>query len=712
MLPSETEILVLGAGLQGTGVALELARRGIPVTLVDQDPRALNRASLRNEGKIHLGFIYANDRSLGTAFLQLEGALRFRAIVEGWLAPGSDWLALSTPFHYLVAGDSVVPPERLAEHYAAVEARCRERLGQDPSLDYLGTRPRSLVRPLEPGEIAVHFDPARFAAGFATAECALDTDRLAAGLRRAVADSPAVEFLPSHVVRSIVEAAGGFRVEGDGPAGAWSIHARQVVNATWERRLALDRQVGMPPPAHLLHRLKFRVIGRLPSGLHGAPSVSMVLGRYGDVVVRRDGTAFLSWYPAGLRGWSEDLEPPREWDAACRGELEPARAREIAAEIVAGIDAWYPGVARSEPLLVDAGTIVAIGRSDVDDPASALHDRSRIGVTSRGGWHSVDPGKLTTAPLFAREAADRVEALRRAAPPRATTPAARPRVVALVPTWRAEAFIAGTLDALAAQSWPNLEILVADDASPDATAEICERYAARDARVRVLRRPRNLGWIGNVNALLREARGDYLFFAFHDDLPAPDYVERCVAALEANPRAIIAFSDLALVNQDGSREERRYDALDGVTSRLERARRVAQRRGAWWVPNRGVFRASAAQAIGGLRRHLAGEFSADWPWLLHMSMLGESAHIPELLDTKIYQERSLSREWRYGLRHWGAVTLSAAGAVSRAEIGAQEKLVLYAALADLYGRQVRNAVGRRLRALGLWPAAHASARRP
>ncbi len=42
-----TGVLVLGAGLQGAGVALELARRGIPVTVVEQDEVALNRASLR-----------------------------------------------------------------------------------------------------------------------------------------------------------------------------------------------------------------------------------------------------------------------------------------------------------------------------------------------------------------------------------------------------------------------------------------------------------------------------------------------------------------------------------------------------------------------------------------------------------------------------------------------------------------------------------------
>jgi glycine/D-amino acid oxidase-like deaminating enzyme len=405
-----TDVAVLGAGLQGAGIALELARRGVQVALIDQDPRALNRASLRNEGKVHLGFIYANDRSLTTAFLQLEGALQFRRILARWIGPGDDWLVPSTPFYYLVARDAVVASDQLEEHYAAVERRCRERLAEDPELDYLGERPQSLVRPLEDSEIATHFEPERFAAGFATAERAVHTDVLASSLRRALTEAGDITFLPSHLARTISEEGDGFCVEGDSPAGAWSIRADQVVNATWERRLALDRQLGIPPPDQLLHRLKFRVIGRLPEELHRAPSVSMVLGRYGDVVIRPDGTAYLSWYPAGLRGWTHDLEPPESWNAPCRGEVSSSQALEIASEIQAGFADWCPAMARFEAMQVDAGAIVALGRSDVDDEGSRLHDRSHIGVTSHGRYHSVDPGKLTTAPLFAIEAADRVGA--------------------------------------------------------------------------------------------------------------------------------------------------------------------------------------------------------------------------------------------------------------------------------------------------------------
>lgn len=282
-----------------------------------------------------------------------------------------------------------------------------------------------------------------------------------------------------------------------------------------------------------------------------------------------------------------------------------------------------------------------------------------------------------------------------------TGPAAPPKVVALVPAWRAAAFIGPTLDGLAAQTWPCLEIVISDDASPDATAAICERYAQRDGRFRVIRQPRNLGWTGNVNALLAQARGDYLLFAFHDDILAPEYVARCVAALEASPRAIIAFSDLTLVNQDGSREERSYPLLQGVGDRRLRAQLVARRRGSWWIPNRGVFRASAAREIGGLRRHLAGEFGADWPWLLHMSLLGEFIRIPENLCTKIYTQQSLSRTWRDGVGPTNAVALSALREVTRARVPARIKLAIGGELVRFGWRSIRQAIGRELRRHGL-----------
>ena len=75
------------------------------------------------------------------------------------------------------------------------------------------------------------------------------------------------------------------------------------------------------------------------------------------------------------------------------------------------------------------------------------------------------------------------------------------------------------------------------------------------------------------------------------------------------------------------------------------------------MPN--LHRGEIEAEIGGVRRNLAGEFAADWPWVLHMSLLGDSIRVPEQLVTKIFRPRSLSRSWRQSTWQFTAVTLSA-----------------------------------------------------
>jgi glycine/D-amino acid oxidase-like deaminating enzyme len=401
-------VAVLGAGLTGVGTALELAKRGVSVTLVDQDPRPMNRASLRNEGKIHLGLIYANAGSLRTAAQQLNGALRFRSLLGRWIGCHAERLERSTPFWYVVANDSLLSADRLAEHYGALQSLYEESVSDDRSLDYLGKRPQRLWDWCQRQTLEQHLNGDRFIAGFKTEEVAIDTDELARTLRAAVADSPFIQFLPEHSVRGVVRRHGFLRVEGTAPEGSWTIEADHVVNALWENRLAIDATLGIAAAPGWLYRLKYRVIARLPERLRDGPSVTMVLGAYGDVVIRRDGTAYLSWYPSGLQGWSHELAPPAGWAPACRGDVPEGDARRMAMEIIRHIDAWYPGIGECEPLVVDAGAIVAYGHTDVDDRSSVLHDRSRIGVVSHDGYHSADPGKLTTAPMVAVQAADAV----------------------------------------------------------------------------------------------------------------------------------------------------------------------------------------------------------------------------------------------------------------------------------------------------------------
>lgn len=276
---------------------------------------------------------------------------------------------------------------------------------------------------------------------------------------------------------------------------------------------------------------------------------------------------------------------------------------------------------------------------------------------------------------------------------------ARPAVTALVPAWNAEAFIASTLDSLAAQDYPALRVLISVDASTDRTAEVCERYAVRDARFRVLRQGVRLGWVGNVNALLAQAETPYGFFAFHDDLLDADYVSSLARLLEADHGAVVAFSDMDTADEAGELKVQRYTALAGVADPVERARRILEKAGAWWAPHRGLFRVQVAREIGGLRRHLAGEFSADWPWLLHLALRGSFVREPRTLCHKRYMMRSLSREWGYTSVQNLAVTLSCLREVLRARVPVRVKVALLPGLAARCVRWSLRPLAQRLGAL-------------
>jgi glycosyltransferase involved in cell wall biosynthesis len=272
--------------------------------------------------------------------------------------------------------------------------------------------------------------------------------------------------------------------------------------------------------------------------------------------------------------------------------------------------------------------------------------------------------------------------------------ASLPRVVALVPAWRSAAFIQETLASLAAQTYPDLHILISDDASPDQTAQICEEFAAQRENTRVIRQPRNLGWVHNVNALLAEAEGDYFFFAFHDDVLRPRYVERLAGALTENQAAVISFSDLETHYLDGTVEMQEYTLLEGVTEARARGRRVLSRDGTWWAPNRGLFRASTAREIGGMRKHLAGECSADLPWLLRLALTGEFVRVPEALVVKRFTHQSLSRSWQHNRWQRFGLLCACIQAIRGAGLPLTDELLLQLYVLQSWGQRFGRSLGR------------------
>lgn len=115
-----------------------------------------------------------------------------------------------------------------------------------------------------------------------------------------------------------------------------------------------------------------------------------------------------------------------------------------------------------------------------------------------------------------------------------------PLVSVCVPTYRDARFLAQSLESIVRQTYPNLEILVGDDASPDNTAEVVGSF--QDSRIRYLRNPVNLGQFENVNHLVSQCRGEYIAVYHSDDYYDPEIVRKEMTFLEDHSEVGAVFA--------------------------------------------------------------------------------------------------------------------------------------------------------------------------
>jgi hypothetical protein len=406
-------VIVLGAGLQGVCAALALCREGYAVTIVDQASEWMTRASRHNEGKIHLGFVYAKDSSDRTPHLMLHAALRFAPIMEKLLDRTIPWESLKAkPFTYLVLNDSMLSPTEIEAAYARLQERYTEEM-REPGLHYLGSRPERIFN-LAPGSKHRRLlNPERTVAIIDTIEAPLATERFRSCVAATLDDTGGIERLLGHRIHFVERTTSGFRVGGAGPEGtSWTREADIVVNCLWEGRLKLDEQMGLLPRRPWVYRLKLRLFGELPKHLASLPSLTMVLGRYGDIVVDPLGPAYLSWYPASLRGWSDAVSPPAAWEGTSTGKIPARESADLSRRIIEGFESIVPGISDTRPLDLAGGVIFSWGESDIDDPESELHQRHEIGVGAHDGYYTINTGKFTCAPLFAEDLVRQIQGAR------------------------------------------------------------------------------------------------------------------------------------------------------------------------------------------------------------------------------------------------------------------------------------------------------------
>jgi hypothetical protein len=256
------EVLVLGAGLQGSCVALALAAQGHRVAVLDRAAAPMSGASRNAEGKIHLGYVYALDCTGETQRRMLAGALAFAPLLDRWLG-AQPWEKLrSPPFSYAVMPDSLLSADDLETEYACisgavadVRGSVEDTIGGDAS--YLGRPLDGRVTRHRSGPATPHIRGAPVVDVFSTEEVAVDPVALSDAVRISLCDQPRIDVRTSSHVVSATRTANGFTidvVDVGGPAArrpdGRCLFARQQVDVPGQARRRRGAAGRHRPGAH------------------------------------------------------------------------------------------------------------------------------------------------------------------------------------------------------------------------------------------------------------------------------------------------------------------------------------------------------------------------------------------------------------------------------------------------------------------------------
>jgi len=127
-----------------------------------------------------------------------------------------------------------------------------------------------------------------------------------------------------------------------------------------------------------------------------------------------------------------------------------------------------------------------------------------------------------------------------------------PRVSIGLPVRNGERYIRQAIDSLLSQTLGDLELIISDNASVDATRLICQDYAARDPRVNYHRNATNVGPAENFNRCFHLARAPYFKWAAHDDVCLPSYLAKCVAVLDADATVVNCHTRTRVIDENGA----------------------------------------------------------------------------------------------------------------------------------------------------------------
>lgn len=203
-----------------------------------------------------------------------------------------------------------------------------------------------------------------------------------------------------------------------------------------------------------------------------------------------------------------------------------------------------------------------------------------------------------------------------------------PRATVGIPVYNGERYLVEALDSVRAQDEPDIEIVISDNASTDATQEICRAAARDDDRIRYHRQDTNRGGAWNFNHLVDLASTPYFTWAAADDVRRPAFVRRCLEVFaDSDPATVLVYPRTQIIDATGTITEDLNDrdlACDEPTPHERMAHFLRAQAAHIFY---GLHRTEALRSTRGIRRTVGN----DMVILAELACRGPFQLVPEQL---------------------------------------------------------------------------------